>query len=468
MTIFYSFLIIKLKKTLEIDEYFRQVEIILLSSPASIYTIITAFVAVLILLLCSAMISGSEVAYFSLSQRVIQQLGKSSKASDKRIARLLEKPGLLLATILIANNFINIGIIILSSFALDEVIPNESLNSTTKFIIEVGAVTFFLVLFGEVSPKIYANVNNLSLSRFMSRPMLILRQIFRPLGSILVSSTSYIEKRLEKRSRQDNTVSIQDIGQAIELTVQGNEGKQEKDMLKSIIQFGNVSAKQIMTARVNVTSIDIEDTFEELLTLATQSNYSRIPVYEDNLDNIKGVIYVKDLLYFLNKPKGSFKWQESIREPYYIPETQRIDSLLEKFKKDRIHIAVVVDEYGGTAGIVTMEDILEEVIGEIKDEFDDDADEITFEKLGENHYRFEGQTLIIDVCRILDIDTNTFDEARGDSDSLAGLLLEIKKGFPEQGEEIQVENYLFKIVESDETRIISVEILKSVPNKEEE
>ena len=282
-----------------------------------------------------------------------------------------------------------------------------------------------------------------------------------------MASTGIIERRLSKSSRQDKTVSIKDIGQVIELAVQGEDStKQEKEMLKGIIQFGNVSAKQIMTARVNVTAMDMEQSFDELLDTAMESNYSRIPVYEDSLDNIQGIIYVKDLLVHLKEPKDTFKWQELIRPPYYVPETQRIDSLLEKLKKDRMHIAIVVDEYGGTAGIVTMEDILEEVIGEIQDEFDDEQSEITYTQLGKNHYSFEGQTLIIDVCRILDIDTNAFDESRGDADSLAGMILELKMGFPEAGEKIEIGNYQFKVVSASETRIEEVEILKNKNNTE--
>jgi gliding motility-associated protein GldE len=408
------------------------------------------------------MISGSEVAYFSLSQRIINRLKKSNNILDRRVAKLVSQPGMLLATILIANNFINIAIIILSSFALNNTIPTK-LSSTTQFLIEIVIVTFFLVLFGEVSPKIYASMNSLSLARRMSRPMLILMRIFRPLSKVLVSSTKYIEKRLAKRSRQDNSVSLEDIGQVIEITVNGdNENTvQEKEMLKSIIQFGNVSAKQIMTARVNMTCVDYDATFGELLDVAINSSYSRIPVYyDDSMDNIKGVVYIKDLLKYLNKNKDTFKWQFIIREPYYVPETQRIDKLLEKFKKNRVHMAIVVDEYGGTAGIVTLEDILEEVIGDIKDEFDKDEDEITFKKLGKNHFEFEAQTLIIDVCRALDIDTTAFDEVRGDADSIAGLLLEAKMDFPEDGEIIEINDYEFKVMATNERRIESIEVKK--------
>lgn len=448
---------------MELDDYYRQIDVILLQSlTAGNLTVFIAFALVIVLLFCSAMISGAEVAYFSLSQRVVGKLRNSDKLSEQRVVQLVEQPALLLATILIANNFINIAIIVLSSFALGEVIHPESMSELTQFIIEVVAVTFFLVLFGEISPKIYASINNLSLATRMSRPMTILVLLFRPLSKILVSSTNYIEKRLQKR-RAANMISLEEIGHAIELTVQHDTDddsiKQEKEMLKGIIQFRNVSAKQIMTSRMNVTFINDEATFGELLELATTSNYSRIPVfYDDSLDNIKGIIYVKDLLKNLDQPKDSFAWQESIRPPYYVPETQPIDKLLEKFKHDRVHIAIVVDEYGGTAGIVTLEDILEEVIGEIKDEFDKDEDEITYKKIGDNHFKFEAQTLIIDVCRILEIDTNTFDKARGDADSLAGLILEVKKEFPEEGSQEVIENYEFTVTAISERRIEEIEI----------
>ncbi len=456
---------------METEDYYRQIEFIFLqASPVSDVAIYTTFLVVLLLLFCSAMVSGSEVAYFSLSQRIINRLKKSNNIVDRRVANLVNQPGMLLATILIANNFINIAIIILSSFALNNTIPTE-LSSTTQFLIEVVIVTFFLVLFGEVSPKIYASMNSLSLARRMSRPMLILMQIFRPFSKLLVSSTKYIEKRLAKRSRQDNSVSLEDIGQVIEITVNGNNEntEQEKEMLKSIIQFGNVSAKQIMTARVNMTCVDYDATFGELLDVAINSSYSRIPVYyDDSMDNIKGVVYIKDLLKYLNKNKDTFQWQFIIRQPYYVPETQRIDKLLEKFKKDRVHMAIVVDEYGGTAGIVTLEDILEEVIGDIKDEFDKDEDEMSFKKLGKNHYEFEAQTLIIDVCRVLDIDTNAFDEVRGDADSIAGLLLEAKMDFPEDGEIIEINDYEFKVMATNERRIESIEVKKLDKFKREE
>jgi putative hemolysin len=448
---------------LEKDDYYSQHAFIFLQSQTiSDFGIYTSFFFILLLLVCSAMISASEVAYFSLSQRIINRLKKSNSITDQRVAKLTDEPGILLATILIANNFINITIVLLSSFVLSNTIPT-TLSSATQFLIEVVLVTFFIVLFGEISPKIYASSNNLSLARRMSRLILFLIRLIKPFSKLLVASTSYIEKKVSQKSRQDNTVSLEDIGQVIEITVNGNneDTEQEKEMLKSIIQFGNVSAKQIMTARVNMTCIHYDSTFGELLDMAIASNYSRIPVYyDDSMDNIKGIVYIKDLLKYLDKNKDTFNWQFLIRQPYYVPETQRIDKLLEKFKKDRVHMAIVVDEYGGTAGIVTLEDILEEVIGDIKDEFDQDEDETTYKVLGENHYEFEAQTLIIDVCRVLDIDTNAFDEMRGDADSIAGLLLEAKKDFPENGEIITINHYEFKVVATTERRIEAIEVKK--------
>jgi len=455
---------------LELDDYYRQIEVILLSSTASSFAIATALVTVLLLLFCSAMISGSEVAYFSLNDSILKHLERSTSPVDKRVVKLMEHPGLLLATILIANNFINIAIIILSSFVLGQAIHLESISSNLQFFIEVGLVTFFLVLFGEVSPKIYANLNNLKLAQWMSRPMLILLKAFRPLGNLLVSSTSYIEKRLAKKKNVEKDVSMEELGTVIDMTMNDENGeeanKQEREILKGIIQFGNVTAKQIMTARVNVTAIEYNEPFETVLKIAAESNYSRIPIYDKSLDNIKGIIYVKDLLQFIHDK--DFRWQDKIREAYFVPETQFISSLLEKFKKDRVHIAIVVDEYGGTAGIVTMEDILEEIIGDIQDEFDNVHDEVNYEELDNGHYLFDGRTLIIDVCRILDVNTATFDDVRGDSDSLAGIILEEINEFPEEDDQFEVEGYFLKVVSINQRRIEKVEIWEKNEDKKEE
>lgn len=462
--------VLKLNKPLELDDYYRQIEILLLSSTASTFAIATALITVLLLLFCSAMISGSEVAYFSLNNSLLKHLERSSSADDKRIVKLMEKPGLLLATILIANNFINIAIIIISSFLLGQAIHVDSISPTAQFFIEVVLVTFILVLFGEVSPKLYANLNKLKLAQWMSRPMLFLLNALNPLSRLLVSSTSYIEKRLAKKDKVEKDVSMEELGTVIDMTMSNENGeesnKQERKILKGIIQFGNVTAKQIMTARVNVTAIKDDEPFEVVLKMAAESNYSRIPIYGKSLDDIKGIIYVKDLLQFIHDK--DFRWQDKIRPAYFVPETQLISTLLEKFKKDRVHIAIVVDEYGGTAGIVTMEDILEEIIGDIQDEFDNQHDEVNYEKLDNGHYLFDGRTLIIDVCRILEINTSTFDDVRGDSDSLAGIILEEKNEFPEANELFTIEGYHLKVISTNKRRIEKVEIWEEEEIKEED
>lgn len=450
------------------DDYLRSLDLLLLQHTSPSAATAIAFVAVFLLLMCSALVSGSEVAYFSLSDRIQHQLAQSSHPADQRIHRLLDKPGLLLATILIANNFINIAIIILSSFALDAVIPQVGLSFAARFVIEVGLVTAFLVLFGEVAPKIYASINNLQLARLMSAPMLRLRQILYPFSLLLNTSTSYIERRLSRQKDQEEGMSIEELDQAIDLTVSSElDAEQEVGILKNILRLNQYSVKRIMKARRDVTAIAAEASFGELLELARESNYSRIPIYEETLDNITGVIYIKDLVKHLQEPYDTFAWQQLKREPYFVPETQRLGTLLQKLKTKRVHIAIVIDEHGMMAGIVTLEDILEEVMGSILDEFDDEASEAMHRVIGEGHYSFKGSTPINDLCRVLEVSPNEFEETRGDTDTLAGMILEIKRDFPKKGEELQVGHYLFKVVSTTATRIERIEV-KVLPIEEED
>lgn len=450
------------------DDYLRLFDLLLFQHTAPSAATAIAFVAVFLLLICSALISGSEVAYFSLSDRVQQQLAKSTQPSDQRIHRLLSQPGLLLATILIANNFINIAIIILSSFALDAVIPQVGLSAALKFVIEVVLVTAFLVLFGEVAPKIYASINNLQLARFMSVIMLRLRQVLYPFSLLLNTSTSYIEQRIARQKSTEEGMSIEELDQAIDLTVSSDiDAEQEVGILKNILRLNQYSVKRIMKARREVTAIDIEASFGELLAVAQQSNYSRIPIYRETLDNIQGVIYIKDLVKHLKEPHDAFAWQELKREPYFVPETQRLGTLLQKLKTKRVHIAIVIDEHGMMAGIVTLEDILEEVMGSILDEFDDEASEAMHRVIGEGHYSFKGSTPINDLCRVLEVNPSEFEETRGDTDTLAGMILEIKRDFPKKGEELQVGRYLFKVVNASATRIERIEV-QVLPEYDEE
>ncbi len=435
-------------------------------------------IVILILLISSALISGSEVAFFSLSPNDLDNLKGEDSPVAKRILRLLEKPRTLLATILISNNFINIGYIIVSENVLRNTLTEDLCNrwalaisntftfitldqsylaEAISFIITTVLVTFAVVLFGEVAPKVYAKINNVQLAKFMSGSLSFFERFFSPLSIMLVNLTSIIEKKLAHRTT-NNLASKEEIGEAIDLTVKGGfNATEEVDILKSIVNFGDVAAKQIMQPRVDVMAVDFQSSYQELLKMVKKSGYSRIPVYNENFDHITGLLYVKDLLGHLEE-ENDFEWQQLLRtEILYIPESKKIDDLLKEFQAKRLHMAVVVDEYGGTSGIVTLEDIMEEIIGEIKDEFDDEI-ELDYQKLDDYNYIFEGKTLLNDVCRVIGLDTNTFDEVRGDADSLAGLILELLGRLPRKGREIKHERFTFKIVEVNKKRIKQIKI----------
>jgi len=432
------------------------------TAPSSIWTIVVACVLLVLLLFSSAMVSGSEVAYFSLDGNDVDELKNKSDKTEERILGHLNHKPYLLATILVANNFINIAIILVSAFILGNLLPesfsaslSEWWNDTIKFAIEIVLVTFLLVLFGEVSPKVYAGSHNIKLARMMARPLEILSKITYPITFLLVSTTTIIEKRIEKYDNQQ--VSMEDIDQAIELSVTDTQhAKQEIRILKSIVKFGNVSVKQIMRSRVDVTAVEQHINLHELIEVVRESGFSRIPVYDDNSDNVTGVLYAKDLLEHLNE-SSDFVWTDIPRPAYFVPETKKIDDLLKDFQEKRVHMAIVVDEYGGMEGIVTLEDILEEIIGEIQDEFDQEI-ELDYQKLDEYNYVFEGKTMLNDVCRVVGVDTTTFDEVKGDSDSLAGLILELAGRLPKAKQTIVHENYQFKILQADQRRIIQVKM----------
>ncbi len=433
----------------------------------------------LLLLVCSALISGSEVAFFSLTANDFEKLDKNKTTVNQRILLLKDKPRRLLATILVANNFINIAIVILSDFLLRQLLPEALLGSWSQsildflhigfyfsieqatriltFLITIVGVTFLLVLFGEVAPKIYANINNLRMAQFMATPLNLLMRLFSPLTGILVGWTNLIERRLEKRTNEGPGTSREDIDEAIELTVSREKGgRQEVDILKRIVQFGDVTVKQIMRSRVDVVAVDFRISFQELLRTIRQSEYSRIPVYDTDFDNVTGILYAKDLLGHMHDPK--FEWQQLIRtNMLYVPESKRINDLLKAFQTQRLHMAIVVDEYGGSQGIVTLEDILEEVIGDIKDEFDNEP-EVVYKKIDDYTYLFEGKTLINDVCRITGLDTKIFDAVRGDADSIAGLLLEVMGQIPRPETELNFNQFKFKVISVSKRRIEQVQI----------
>jgi gliding motility-associated protein GldE len=455
------------------------------------FEVLGATLLVLLLLYSSAMISGSEVAFFSLTPNDLAKLEEENSKSSTQLIELHEKPRTLLATILIANNFINIAITLISDFIVSHVFSDVIFNSWAKaflhsstyqgfhnlsgwtfttggisnafrFSIVVLGVTFFLVLFGEVAPKIYAKLNNVRLARTMTLPLSLLMKIFAPVSMMLVKGTNLIENRLVGEG-QSNVTSKEEIGEAIELTVSNDsESQEDVDILKGIVKFGEVTVTQIMRARVDVEAIDFKVTFSELLTVVRDSGYSRIPVYEEDFDHVTGILYVKDLLGHLHET-DEFEWQSLIRtNTLYVPETKKIDDLLKEFQTERRHMAIVVDEYGGTSGIVTLEDIMEEIIGEIRDEFDD-IEEVEFTKIDDFNFIFEGKTMLNDVCRIIGVDTETFDVVRGESDSVAGMILEMIGFIPKKGREVNYEGFRFKVESVSKRRI--EQILITLPRE---
>ncbi len=437
--------------------------------------LILGILIVVLLLVCSALISSSEVAFFSLTASDFQKLEQENIRSSQNILALKNFPRRLLATILISNNFINIGIVILSDYIFRMALPvinfvnmmksvpdnwllfgitRTQLGEYTHFGTTVIGVTFLLVLFGEVAPKVYAKLNNMRIARFMARPLMLLSSVFKPLSNLLVSGTKVIERKLANHTGASST-SKEDIDQAIELTVKDEQ--QEIDILKGIVKFGEVSVKQIMCSRVDVVAVDFKTTFVELIKQIKKSGYSRIPVFDEDFDNITGILYVKDLLKFLNEA-DDFEWQGYIRpEVHYVPEAKKISDLLKEFQSKRQHMAIVVDEYGGSSGIVTLEDIMEEVIGEIKDEFDDTI-EVEFKKIDDFNFFFEGKTLLNDVCRVVGIDTGIFDDDKGDADSLAGLLLEIIGFIPKKGRVVYSGEYRLEVMVVNKRRIEQIKI----------
>ncbi len=466
----------------ESDNYFQIFLLFLplIASPSGVYF---AIFLVIMLLGCSALISGSEVAFFSLSINDLEKITQENSSVTQRILLLKEAPRKLLATILIANNFINIAIVILSQFILVNLIPKQVtdnwaiqindftglntsidwLSGSINFLITIVGVTFLLVLFGEVAPKIYAKLNNVRLAKFMSGTLIFLFRLFNPLSHLLVTGTNIIEKKLVRTSGNVSTSRREDIDQAIELTVKNDKhAEHEIDILKGIVKFGDTAVKQVMRPRVDVIAVDFRISFKELLEVVRKSGFSRIPVFDEDFDSVTGLLYAKDLLAHIHKA-ASFEWQALIRtNVMYVPEAKKIDDLLRDFQKERLHIAIVVDEFGGSSGIVTLEDIMEEVIGDIKEEFDDEV-ELEYKKIDDRNYMFEGKTLLNDVCRVIGVDTSTFDEVKGDADSVAGLFLEVVGQIPKVEAEISYNDFHFKIVSVDNRRI--KQILITLPEE---
>jgi len=410
-----------------------------------------AFAIVLILLLCSGFVSASEIAFFSLTPNDRNTIDEGEHKADKKVASLLDDRDRLLATILISNNLVNVAVITILYFCFDKTI-NFGQAKWLEFLVMTVLLTFLLLLFGEVIPKIYSAQHSLAFCRFAAPKLQVLSKLFWPLSKILIQS-KVITKRFV--NQESEMLTVDDLEKAMELTDK-KDIAEESNMLKGIIRFGGEMAKEIMTSRVDIVDLDIKASFRDVLDCIVANNYSRIPVYQDTQDNIKGVLYIKDLLPHIGKPQG-FRWQTLIRPAYFVPETKMVDDLLRDFQANKVHIAIVVDEFGGTSGIVTMEDILEEIVGEINDEYDDE--EKPYQRLNQNTYIFEAKTLMSDFTKILGFDDDYFENIEGEAETLAGLLLEIKGEFPAQGERIEYKSVTFDVLEVDQRRIVKVKVI---------
>ncbi|MBF1385852.1 gliding motility-associated protein GldE [Prevotella aurantiaca] len=410
---------------------------------------IIALILICLLLYISGFASGSEIAFFSLSPNDIDELEPTKSSIDKNIQILRDDSERTLATILILNNLVNVTIVMLSGFVLREIVVFKV--AWIEIFCATILLTFLLLLFGEIMPKVYSSMNPLKFCRHAVNGIMIARKLFWPIESILMRSSVFAEKMLKKEKRK---LSMDEIEQALELTNK-NEISNEQEMLEGIIRFVDETAKEVMTSRRDIVDLDIRSNYSEVLKCIVENNYSRIPIYQDNEDNIRGILYIKDLLPYLNKPTN-FRWQSLIRPPYFVPETKKIDDLLREFQENKVHIAIVVDEFGGTSGLVTLEDILEEIVGEINDEFDDDKS--FYHNLSTGIYLFEGKTSIGDFTKVLDLDDDTFEELQGDADSMAGLLLELKGEFPVLHEKLSYKQFLFEVMAIENFRISKIKV----------
>ena len=415
--------------------------------------LIVQFAIFCLLLLCSAIISGSEVALFSLSPTEIDELKEDHNSANNLIAKMVENPKKLLATVLIANNLVNISIVLISpeltNFAFGGI-----KNPILRDVMDIGLVTFVLLLCGEILPKIYANRNNLVFAKRVAYFIYILDTIFTPISLPMKSFTVWIQKRLGKTK---SNISVGQLSQALELASEEDTTNEEKKLLESIVSFGNTETCEVMVPRVDIFALSEDTPFSEVLSEIVKIGYSRIPVYRENLDNITGVIYIKDLLPYIEKT--DFEWTKVMRKAFFVPENKKLDDLLSEFQEKKIHLAVVVDEYGGTCGIITLEDIMEEIVGSINDEFDDD--DVTYSKINDHTYIFEGKTVLKDFYRIVKMDDENillFDEKRGEAETLAGFLLEISGNFPQKGKPIVFHNYSFTVEVFDKHRIKEIKV----------
>ncbi|VAW29617.1 Hemolysins and related proteins containing CBS domains [hydrothermal vent metagenome] len=419
-------------------------------------------IILIIMLIISGLVSGSETAFFSFQPADFNKLKKSHGKRGKKIIALRNKPKELLATILISNNFINVGIVVISTY-LTTLMFNLKSHPVLTFLVQIVIVTSFLLIFGEILPKIYANKKPVYFALFMADTIAVLMWFFKPLSIILVKSTAVIDRRLVAKRMP---VSMSELSDAIDMTVGDSTPEEEKKILKGIATFGEKEASEVMRSRVDVTAIDTEMLFHEVIQVVTESGYSRIPVYKESLDHVEGLLYIKDLLPLIEKQE-KLDWKQLIRPAFFVPENKKINDLLQEFRNKKIHMAIVVDEYGGTSGIITLEDILEEIVGEISDEFDVEDDAYHYKKLNNNTYLFDAKTLLNDLCKILEIDDDTFDNDRGESDSLGGLILELEGKIPKKGEKIKYRQFTFEIIDADIRKINKIKVMLSEEGKNE-
>lgn len=418
---------------------------------ASIDTnLLLGIIGIVFLLFCSAMVSAAEVALFSLTQNDLTLLAEQDTSKANLISKLIQRPKKLLATILVANNFSHIGVVIIFSFVGNSLF--EAIASPlVKFFIEVLLVTFLILLFGEVLPKIYASRNKIKFSKFVANPMFVLDQLLSPISLPMRSLSVFLHEKLGK---QKSNISVDQLSQALELTSTDDTSTEEQKILEGIVSFGNTDTKQVMSPRIDIFALEIDETFAEIYTKIVDKGYSRIPVYRENIDHIEGILFVKDLIPHINKKE--FEWNKLMREPFFVPENKKLDDLLKEFQNKKSHLAIVVDEYGGTSGLVSLEDVIEEIVGDISDEFDDEN--LNFSQIDDKNFLFEGKINLKDFYRIIDVDEDAFESSKGEAETLAGFILEILGNFPKKGQKIHFSNVRFTIEVVDKKRIKQLKV----------
>ena len=413
---------------------------------------VIGLVVLCLLLIASALISSSETSFFSLKPADIEDLESRTDPKSRMVLKLRENPKMLLATILIGNNFVNVTITLLATYIVSEMFDMAN-HPVAAFVMEVIVITSLVLIIGEITPKILAAKRPVKFSRFMARPLQVLMVIFTPLSRLLVNSTSFMDKHLEKKKAE---ISMDDLSAAVDIATEASTPLEEKNMLKGIASFTEKEVSNVMKPRIDIIAVEIGMPFREMLEAVIQSGFSRIPVYEESLDKVSGILYVKDLLPYLDAQ--TFAWQTLLRPAFFVPENRKINDLFQDFREKKIHIAIVVDEYGGTSGLITMEDVIEEIVGEINDEFDNVKQEQHYTKIDDSTYLFKAQTSIVDFCKVFNLDEDYFEEYQGEADTLAGLVLEIEGRIPEIGFNFNVEKFNFEITEADPRKIIQIKV----------